>query len=191
MDAATAITLWRELAAIAVQVLADGTEVAPPAWVRVLDGTGTRVVRVREAVVVDGPAWLQRTDLGGAVIAPDPAAAPALADLLDIALAGDLALGKVEENGQQVLVPPGVMTLLQGCPGSWCEHEELLVDGMDVDWWVEGRGPNAVVHATTFEGLARGLSWAAGVWHRRLAVLEVLTNPSSLLGAVVDEAFTP
>jgi hypothetical protein len=191
MDAATAITLWRELAAIAVQVLADGTEVAPPAWVRVLDGAGTRVVRVRDAVVVDGPAWLQRTDLGGAVIAPDPRSAPALADLLDVALADELALGKVEETGQLVAVPPGVRTLLPGCPQMWCEHEDLLVDGVDVDWWVEGQGPGAIVHANTFEGLARGLAWAAGVWHRRLAVRVVLADPEALLGAVVDEAFSP
>lgn len=190
LDAATAVALWRELASIAVQVLADGTEVAPPAWVRVLDGPGTRVVRVRDAVVVDGPAWLQRTDLGGAVIAPDPESAPALADLLDVALAGDLALGKVEETGQLVAVPPGVRTLLPGCPETWCEHEDLLVDGVDVDWWVEGHGPAAVVHANTFEGLARGLAWAAGAWHRRLAVLEVLTDPSAVLRAVVDEAFS-
>jgi hypothetical protein len=189
MDAATAITLWRELTAIAVQVLADGTEVAPPAWVRVLDGPGTRVVRVRNAVVVDRPAWLQRTDLGGAVIAPDPDSAPALADLLDVPLAGDLALGKIEESGQLVPVPPAVRTLLPDGPSSWCEHEDLLVDGVDVDWWVEGHGPSALVHANTFEGLARGLAWAAGAWHRRLAVLEVLADPAALLGAVVDEAF--
>jgi hypothetical protein len=141
-------------------------------------------------VVVDGPAWLQRNDLGGAVIAPDPRSAPALADLLDVALAGELALGKVEETGQLVAVPPAVRTLLPRCPETWCEHEDLLVDGTDVDWWVEGRGAAAVVHANTFEGLARGLAWAAGAWHRRLAVLEVLTDPDALLGAVVDEAFS-
>jgi hypothetical protein len=190
LDAATAITLWRELATIAVQVLADGTEVAPPAWVRVLDGAGTRVVRVRDAVVVDGPAWLQRGDLGGAVIAPDPRSAPALADLLDLAVAADLAIGKVEETGQLVAVPDGVRTLLPRGPVSWCEHEDLLVDGVDVDWWVEGQGPTALVHANTFEGLARGLAWAAGAWHRRGAVLDVLTDPTRLLPAVIDEAFT-
>lgn len=190
MDAATAINLWRELAAIAVQALADGTDVAPPAWVRVLDGAGTRVVRVQDAVVVDGPGWLQRTDLGGAVIAPDLRSAPALADLLDVALVADLALGKVEECGQVVPVPPEVLVLLPDAPATWCEHESLPVDGVDVDWWVEGRGCEALVHASTFEGLARGLSWAAGAWQRRGSVLEVLADPSVLPSAVVDEAFT-
>jgi hypothetical protein len=154
-----------------------------------LDGLGTRVVRVRDAVVVDGPAWLQRDDLGGPVVAPNPAAASALADLLDVAPAAELALGKVEESGQPAGVPAGVRALLPNGPATWCEHEEVLVDGVDVQWWVEGQGPAAVVHASTFEGLARGLSWAAGAWHRRGAVLEVLTDPDALAQAVADEAF--
>ena len=190
MDAATAVVLWRELAVLAESVLADGTEVAPPAWVRVLDGLSTRVVRVRDAVVVDGPAWLQRSDLGGAVIAPDLRAAVALADLLDVPLAGDLALGKVEETGQLAPTPAAVRILLPGAPSTWCEHEDVVVDGVDVDWWVEGRGHDALVHASTFDGLARGLSWAAGQWHRRGTVGDVLADPATLAAAVVDEAFS-
>jgi hypothetical protein len=172
LDAAAAVTLWRELAGIAVQVLADGAEVAPPAWVRVLEGHGTRVVSVNDAVV-----------------APSRSAAPALADLLDVALAGDLALGKVEETGQLVAVPDAVRVLLPAAPQRWCEHDDLLVDGVEVGWWVEGQGPSALVHANTFEGLARGLAWAGGAWHRRGTVLEVLTDPTALTAAVVDEAF--
>jgi hypothetical protein len=189
MDAGTAIGLWRELAVLAEHVIADGTEVAPPAWVRVLDGLGTRVVRVGEAVVVDNPAWLQREDLGAAVIAPDPRAAAALADLLDVAPVAELAPAKVEETGQPARVAEGVRALLPGGPATWCEHEELLVDGVDVEWWVEGHGRDALVHASTFEGLARGLAWAAGAWQRRGAVLEVLGDPDALGRAVVDEAF--
>ncbi|HEY6796705.1 MAG TPA: hypothetical protein VI248_18685 [Kineosporiaceae bacterium] len=189
IDAPGAIVLWRDLAVLAASVLADGTEVAPPAWVRVLDGLRTRVVRVRDAVVVDGPAWLQRSDLGGAVVAPDVAAASALADLLDVPLAAELALGKVEENGQVVPTPEAVRVLLPGCPPTWCEHEELVVDGVDVNWWVEGHGPDALVHASTFEGLAKGLSWAAGAWRRRGAVSDVLADANVLAMAVVDEAF--
>jgi hypothetical protein len=189
MDAATAVGLWRELATLADQALNEGSGVAPPAWVRVLDGPGTRVAPVAEAVVVAGPVWLQRSDLGAAVVAPDAASAAALADLLDIPLAADLALGKVEEDGQVVAVPAGVLTLLPGAPATWCEHEELIVDGIDVDWWVEGSGREALVHASTFDGLARGLAWAAGGWHRRGAVAELLADPASLGRIIVDEAF--
>jgi hypothetical protein len=190
MDAAAAITLWRELADLADRAMSDGAGVAPPAWVRVLDGVGTRVVRGSEAVVVDAPAWLQRPDLGAPVIAPDPAACAALADLLDVALAADVALAKVEEDTAQITeVPPGVRALLPDGPVRWCEHEELLVDGVDVEWWVEGRGRDTVVHASTFDGLARGLAWAAGAWHRRASVAEVLTDPGALAATVVDESF--
>jgi hypothetical protein len=190
MDAPSAIVLWRDLAVLAASILADGTQVAPPAWVRVLDGLDTRVVRVGDAVVVDGPAWLQRSDLGGAVIAPDDRAAAALADLLDVPLAAELALGKVEESGQIAATPDGVRTLLPDGPASWCEHEEVVVDGVDVDWWVEGHGRDALVHASTFEGLAKGLSWAAGAWRKRGAVSDVLADASALAVAVVDEAFS-
>jgi hypothetical protein len=64
-----------------------------------------------------------------------------------------------------------------------------VVDGVDVDWWVEGHGREALVHASTYDGLARGLAWAAGAWRRRGAVADVLADPESLAGAVVDEAF--
>jgi hypothetical protein len=140
-------------------------------------------------VVVDGPAWLQRSDLGGAVVAPDAAAAAALADLLDVPLAAELALGKVDESGQLVPTADGVRTLLPAGPATWCEHEEVVVDGVEVDWWVEGHGPDAVVHASTMDGLAKGLAWAAGAWQRRGAVADVLADPQALTAAVVDEAF--
>ena len=65
-----------------------------------------------------------------------------------------------------------------------------MVDGVDVDWWVEGHGADALVHASTYDGLARGLSWAAGAWHRRGAVADVLADPGVLAAAVVDEAFS-
>jgi hypothetical protein len=39
------------------------------------------------------------------------------------------------------------------------------------------------------DGLAKGLAWAAGAWHRRGAVADVLADPEALAAAVVDEAF--
>jgi hypothetical protein len=45
------------------------------------------------------------------------------------------------------------------------------------------------VHASTFEGLARGLAWAAGRWSRRGSVAEVLADPAALGSIMVDEAF--
>jgi hypothetical protein len=37
--------------------------------------------------------------------------------------------------------------------------------------------PHGALHAATPEGLAAGLAWAAGQWHRRFEVLAVLSDP--------------
>jgi len=37
--------------------------------------------------------------------------------------------------------------------------------------------PHGALHGATPEGLAAGLAWAAGQWHRRFEVLAVLSDP--------------
>jgi hypothetical protein len=64
----------------------------------------------------------------------------------------------------------------------------VLVDGAEVEWWVDEDG---LVHASTLDGLARGLAWAAGAWERRSALAEVLLDPAALPGVLLDEAFSP
>jgi len=60
-----------------------------------------------------------------------------------------------------------------------------------VDWWVEERGDGEViVHAVTVDALARGLAWAGGAWASRGALAEVLLDPSSLAGVLLDDAFS-
>ena len=203
LSAATAVRLWRRLAGLAEA----GVDAEPPLRVRVLDGAGTRVVDAAAAVVVESPMYLQRSDLGGTVPAP-PDLAAALADLLDLPLAGELAGGVVSEPGdgagQRAPVPPAVREILPQAPPTWCEHDALLVDGCEVEWWVSqppdsgpesGAGParplaaEPVVHASTLQGLARGLAWAAGAWHRRLHVAEALLDPAGAAGLLIDEAF--
>ncbi len=85
-------------------------------------------------------------------------------------------------------VPDAVAALLPAAPRTWCEHDRLVVDGAEVDWWVEGSGPEATVHACTVDGLARGLAWAGGAWGRRAAVAEALADPA-MLGALLAEEF--
>lgn len=192
VDAATLVQVWAALARLA----AERPELAaarPPDRVRVLDGAGTRVVPAEEAVVVDGPDWLQRTDLGSAVIAAGPGPAAALAELFDLPLAGELADGRVDERPGATCVPspvPGaVAALLPGAPRQWCEHERLYVDGVEVDWWVDGPPGARTVHASTFGGLADGLAWAGGAWHLRAALAEVLAEPGRLGGLLAEYAF--
>ncbi|GMA86383.1 hypothetical protein GCM10025868_16330 [Angustibacter aerolatus] len=101
----------------------DDLDVDPPARVRVLRGDGTALVHPRDAVVADDPRWLQRTDLGGLVVAP-ARGAERLADLLDVRLASEVASGVLTSDGSRTPVPQGVRAVLPGAPTEWTEHDE-------------------------------------------------------------------
>ena len=77
------------------------------------------------------------------------------------------------EGGEVDDVPAGVRALLPDAPSTWVQHDDLLVDGTPVDWWVE----DSVVHAVHLVGLAAGLAQAAGRWDLRYAVEALLTAP--------------
>jgi hypothetical protein len=187
LDTATALRVWAALAA-----LADGVDAVAPDRVRVLGGAGTEVVDAADASVAGDPMLLQRADLGPFVVAPGADAARALADLLDLPAAAELARGVVDDAGVRLAeVPAAVAALLTGAPRRWCEHDELVVDGVRVDWWVTaaaGEG-DGLVHAATLEGLARGLAFAAGAWDLRWPLAAVLLEPAELPSTLVDQAF--
>ncbi|WP_034089701.1 sacsin N-terminal ATP-binding-like domain-containing protein [Streptacidiphilus albus] len=163
----------------------------------------TVVVDVADAVVADAPDLVQLLD-DYALITVAPALAAALAERLHVSLASEVAGGRVLSEGAVHRVPEAVRELLPGCPEVYEEHEELLVVGPDgeeaaVDWrWdadspapepepEEGEPaepdefapvvPHGALHAATPEGLAAGLAWAAGQWHRRFEVLAFLSDP--------------
>lgn len=154
--------------------------------------------------------------LPGSPAEEDRSEAEPLAALLGLPLASDLAPGRVDAprggpaitgdddedydaddqddmDGGPVRVPtpPEVLALLPGAPTTWIEHDVLRVDGTPVDWWVEGEGESAVVHATQLAGLARGLAQAAGRFWARHAVETVLTDPDRLAELRVESAFDP
>ncbi|TWV24816.1 hypothetical protein, partial [Streptomyces albidoflavus] len=62
-----------------------------------------------------------------------------------------------------------------GVPASYREHDELLADGVELDWHLTASG---VLHAATLEGVAAGLAWGAGQWPRRFEVAALLEDPS-------------
>ncbi|MEO7745219.1 MAG: hypothetical protein ABIV05_03220, partial [Actinomycetota bacterium] len=178
VDAATCLRAWALLGECAADLDAPVSEST-----RVLDGAGSRVVASSDAVVADDPKWLQRSDLGGLVVVT-PALAPALADLLDVALASEVADGRVRDDGVAADVPTEVTTLLPQAPRQWCEHDRLLVDDVEVQWWVDAGG----VHAATTDGLARGLAFAAGRWPARHALARLLAEPGDVVRLVVEDA---
>jgi hypothetical protein len=170
-----------------------GLEVERPERIRGIDGAGSQVVPADRAVVIEAPMYRQRADLGVALpVTPELAAA--LADLLDLPLAGELAAGAIaEDDGDGGAVQPTaaeLRLLLPTAPATWCEHDRLIVDGVEVDWWVSGSGQEAVVHAATTDGLARGLAWAAGRWELRGLVAGLLAEPETAADVMIDQVFS-
>lgn len=205
VDLVTAVAIWRGLAGLAVQrgpavparpAGAFGEQ--PPATLPALVGPArVAVVRAEDVAVADGPHWWQRTDVA-AMVPAGAGQAEALASLLDVALASELADGAVSDSGgagqsgravqgaQAVQVPDAVRRLLPGVPAVWVEHDDLTVDGAPVDWWVEDRDGTPRVHATTVGGLAAGLAWSAGSWQARHVLEQVLTDPDRAAEALLD-----
>ncbi len=178
--AVTAAQLREIYAALAV---ADPEDVAPPDLVRIASGAGTRVVSAAQAVVADGPHWAQLPDL--ALVAAEASVAEDLADVLDLPLAEERLGLNVTGRGFVADVPEVVSRVLPDAPKTYLEHEELTVGGHGVAWWVA----DGNVHASTLDGLARGLAWVAGAWDRRLLVAEVLRDPSALDVLLAETAF--
>ncbi|MGH8893127.1 MAG: hypothetical protein ACRDWY_07445, partial [Actinomycetes bacterium] len=144
--------------------------VRPPERVRV---SPDLVLLHDDVVVVDEPHHLQLAWEHPPLVLP-LAWAGALADVLDVARSSELVEARVD-GGAVRDVPAVVGQVLDGVvPGTWREHDALTVGGRDVSWWVTEDGG---VHASTVEGLARGLAWAAGRWDARLLVAAVLAEP--------------
>ncbi|GAB7181476.1 molecular chaperone Hsp90 [Kitasatospora sp. Ki12] len=166
----------------------------------------TVVVDATEAVVADAPDLVQLLH-PYPLLPVAPALAADLAERLHVSLASEVAGGRVLSEGVLHRVPAVVRELLPGCPVAYEEHEELLVVGPDggeaaVDWrWDTGADapeppydPDlaeagdeddefevppvpGLLHAATPEGLAAGLAWSVGQWHRRFEVLAALSEP--------------
>lgn len=154
---------------------------APPERVRVLSG---EVVPADDVVVLDHP-WLLGVVPAARVLLAD--GSEELADLLDLALASEEFEGSPDHVGEvvrwhdlaavrmacellEVALPDGVVVV----------HDELLVDGQRVDWWMAD-----VPHAAdTPEGLARALAWVTERWEDRHTFAALITDPTAatLLG---------
>lgn len=172
-----AATLARVYAALAAH---DPAGVRSPERIRVPDGVGSRVLPAGSVVVGDGPHWLQ---LGLPGLVPGPAA---LAELLDVDLTSEVYEAAPGDPGRRQPVPDVVAAVLDGAPATYLEHDDLLVGGTAVDWWIDG----ADVHAATLDGLARGLAWTTGRWGSRWLLAEALADPGALPALVADDAFS-
>ena len=140
----------------------------------VVDGEVT-VVDAADAVVVDSPDLLPFT-AGTPLLPVRPSRAAELAELFQVRRLSESVTGEVTSEGTEHDVPESVRVLLGPLtPATYLEHDELVVDGVEIDW---RRTRDGVLHASTLEGVAAGLAWAAGQWPRRFEVAALLEDPS-------------
>ena len=86
----------------------------------------------------------------------------------------EVAGAEPDDAGVLLGVPDVAVQVLADVASTYVEHGELLVSGVDCEWWVDEGG---IVHASTVDGLARGLAWSAGRWDVRLLLAAVLAEP--------------
>jgi hypothetical protein len=104
-----------------------------------------------------------------------------VADLLDLPLAGELVRASVTSRGRVVAwadLPGAALAAarlgVSELAGEVTVHDELVVDGRAVSWWVDD-GTDSV--DGTPASLGRALAWRAGAWSLRQALAEAFALP--------------
>ncbi|MBC9716475.1 molecular chaperone Hsp90 [Streptomyces sp. TRM66268-LWL] len=153
----------------------DPEQVTLPDQLRAVVDGEVVIVDAADALVADAPDLLPFAE-GRPLLPVAPARAADLAELFQVRRLSAAVTGTVTGEGATHEVPESVRILLgPSTPAAYREYEELLVDGLEVDWH---RAADGMVHAATLEGVAAGLAWAAGQWPRRFEVAALLEDPS-------------
>ncbi|WP_405963977.1 molecular chaperone Hsp90 [Streptomyces sp. NBC_00723] len=164
----------------------DPEQVTLPDELRAVVDGRVEVVDASEAVVVDSPDLLPFTE-AVPLLPVRPSRAAELAELFQVRRLSESVTGRVDSEGVEHDVPESVRVLLgPRTPGTYVEHEELVVDGVEIDWRLTDDG---VLHAATLEGVAAGLAWAARQWPRRFEVAALLEDPSRTAELARDRWF--
>ncbi|WP_340378030.1 molecular chaperone Hsp90 [Streptomyces sp. SS7] len=164
----------------------DPDQVTLPDELRAVVDGRVEVVDAADAVVVDSPDLLPFT-AGVPLLPVPPSRAAELAELFQVRRLSESVTGRVDSEGAEHEVPDPVRVLLgPRTPSVYVEHEELVVDGVELDWRLTDDG---VLHAATLEGVAAGLAWAAGQWPRRFEVAALLEDPSRTAELARDRWF--
>ncbi|OKJ78555.1 sacsin N-terminal ATP-binding-like domain-containing protein [Streptomyces sp. CB02460] len=164
----------------------DPEQVTLPDELRAVVDGEVRVVDAADAVIADAPDLLPLTE-GLPLLPVAPAHAAELAELFQVRRLGETVAAEVTSDGEEHEVPESVRVLLgPATPDTYIEHGELRAGGVELDW---RRTPDGVVHASTLEGVAAGLAWAAGQWPRRFEVAALLEDPSRTTELARDRWF--
>ncbi len=149
-----ALAVWRGLTAVARGLDPDRRTSALdplPDRLPALEA-GTAVVHAADDLEVAGSArWAQLVP----VVPADEADAAALAALLDLPVAGDEGVPEPDSPGERRRTDPRVAALDPRVGDHWWAHDELVVDGVAVAWWVTADGEP---HATGEQALAQALA---------------------------------
>lgn len=159
----------------------DPARVTPPERVRV---RANEVVAASDVVIVDEPHHLQLRWPVSPLAVPLSAAA-GLADVLDVATTSDRLSGEAVKGGRERPMPAWLTQWLPGAPARWLEHDLLVVENQEVEWWVDQDGSP---HAATLEGLARAVAWSSRRWEARLAVAAALAVPERVAELLAEAA---
>ena len=153
----------------------DPEQVTLPDELRAVTDGRVEVVDAADAVVVDSPDLLPFTERVP-LLPVRPSRAAELAELFQVRRLSESVTGSVDSEGTEHEVPESVRVLLgASTPATYVEHEELVVDGVEIDWRLTNDG---VLHASTLEGVAAGLAWASRQWPRRFEVAALLEDPT-------------
>jgi hypothetical protein len=153
----------------------DPEQVTLPDELRAVTDGRVEVVDAADAVVVDSPDLLPFTQ-GVPLLPVRPSRAAELAELFQVRRLSESVTGSVDSEGTEHDVPEPVRLLLGArTPSTYVEHDELVVDGVEIDWRLTNDG---TLHASTLEGVAAGLAWAAGQWPRRFEVAALMEDPT-------------
>ncbi|MFK0217346.1 sacsin N-terminal ATP-binding-like domain-containing protein [Streptomyces vinaceus] len=164
----------------------DPDQVTLPDELRAVVDGEVVVVDAADALIADAPDLLPLT-AGLPLLPVAPARAADLAELLQVRRVSETVPAEVTTPGEEHEVPESVRILLgPSTPETYLEHEELIAGGVELDW---RRTPDGTLHASTLEGVAAGLAWAAAQWPRRFEVAALLEDPSRTTELARDRWF--
>lgn len=157
----------------------DPDRVTPPERVRIRP---ERVVSADEAMVLDEPHHLQLAWPVPPILVPLSLAAD-LSDVLDVATTGSLLDACAVPIGREQNVPDALVSWMSELPQRWREHDALVINEQDVEWWVDRDG---TPHACTLDGLSRALAWTARRWETRHLIAALLADPQRSADLVAE-----
>lgn len=171
---------------------AAGLELDPlPEVMVALWGNAARLVAAADLAVTADPMWAQvravvpvgrgrEADVAHALdcIVLDPAMAHVqIAEVArKVGSPGVGADGQDSQDGSR-LMPSAVQALVTGVPERWLAHPELIVDGVEVDWWVAADGSVHVRAEAGLPAVAQACAQAAGAWDARFLIEVLLSAP--------------